>query len=108
MKAMKLCTGLSFDNSLSHIIPISNLSSLTIPDTWTPWFVDHHPSPITFVQDTVHIAVKLKSQLLKHSIVLPMGKYIADVQHLQMLLVNFGKDLHGLRQRDIDSRQAKF
>ena len=38
---------------------------------------------------------------------LPMGKYVAGVQHLQMLHENFGKDLHGLRQRDIDSKDKQ-
>jgi len=92
---------------MSHITPISNLPSLTIPNNWTAWSVDRHPSSITFVQDTVHIAVKLKSRLLKHSIVLPMGIYVAGVQHLRMLHSNFGKDLHGLRERDIDSKDKQ-
>ena len=59
------------------------------------------------VQDTVHIATKLKSRLLKPSSLLPMGKYITGVQHLRMIQATFGKDVHGLRERDINPKDKQ-
>ena len=52
-------------------------------------------------QDVVHVAVKLKSQLLKPSIILPMGSYVAAGHHVRMLQIAFGKDQHGLREREV-------
>ena len=62
------------------------------------------PTTLSFVQDVVHIAVKLKSRLIKPSIILPLGKFTAGVHHLRMLRVKFGKDAHGLREKDINHR----
>ena len=56
------------------------------------------------VQDTVHIAVKLKCRLLKPSVVLPMGQYVAGAHHLQIII---SKDVHGLRERDIDHKDKQ-
>ena len=47
------------------------------------------------------MAVKLKSRLLRLSIILPLGKYIAGGHHLKIVHTTFSKDQHGLRERDI-------
>ena len=52
----------------------------------------------------MHIAVKLKSRLIKLSIILPLGKFTAGVHHLRMLREKFGKDVHGLREKDKDTQ----
>jgi len=62
---------------------------------------------VAFVQDTVHVAVKLKTRLLKPSIMLPMGDYVASSSHLKLLHANFGKDQHGLRLKDIDLKDKQ-
>ena len=42
-------------------------------------------------QDYVHVAVKLKSRLLKPSVILPMGKFLAGAHNLKILLSTFRK-----------------
>jgi hypothetical protein len=59
------------------------------------------------VQDTVHIGVKLKSRLLKPSILLPMGSYIATSSHLLMLFRTNGKATHGLRWKDLSHKDRQ-
>lgn len=50
----------------------------------------------------MHVGVKLKARLLKQSIVLPLGKYVANFSYLNMLIQIHGKHEHGLRMRDLD------
>lgn len=47
------------------------------------------------------MTLQLKSRLVKPSIVLPLGKYLAGVHHLRLVQCTFGKEQHGLRERDI-------
>lgn len=56
---------------------------------------------ITFVQDSVHIATKLRNRLLKLSILLPMCCKQVSVSHLKILIKKIGKDVHGLVISDI-------
>ena len=72
MKAMRTVTGL-FSKQFRLTPP---LQSISIPTMWSEWFWMHKPCSFACVQDTVHIAVKLKCRLLKPSVVLPMGGYI--------------------------------
>ena len=62
---------------------------------------------IPYIQDYVHVAVKLKSRLLKPSIILPMGHYLAGGHHFNILASTFTKDKHGLRQKDLDHKDKK-
>ena len=55
----------------------------------------------------VHLAVKLKCRLLKPSIILPMGSYIASSAHLHILVQLIGKDKHGIRAKDLDSKDKQ-
>ena len=55
----------------------------------------------------VHNGVKLKSRLLKPSIVLPMGNYIATSANLKFIVKQFGKDIHGIRMRDLDHKDKQ-
>ena len=63
--------------------------------------------PFFCVQDMVHVAVKFKTRLLKPSILLPMGDYIATSAHLHILRHIYGKEKHGMRRRDLDSRDKQ-
>ena len=101
MRAMQVFTGLYIDDALTAI-PCSSLKSPCIPELWISWCNTKSPSAVAFVQDTVHIAIKLKTQLLRPSMMLPIGDYVAGSSHLKILHANFGKDLHGLRLKDID------
>ena len=59
------------------------------------------------VQDIVHLGVKLKARLLKPSIILPLGSFVASGAHLHIFVGLHGKDTHGLRCRDIDHRDKQ-
>jgi len=55
----------------------------------------------------VHIAVKLKTRLLKSSILLPFGEFPAGVHHLQTVHKMFSKDQHSLREKDINHKDRQ-
>ena len=90
----------------AHLPPASLLHAPAIPPDWSEWY---HiiPNGICYVQDTVHIAVKLKSRLLKPHIVLPMGKFFVNSSHLHAVKLTFQKDKHGLRERDTDHKDRQ-
>ena len=109
MKCMKVATSLmtSQCKPLSSNIPSNKLvSTPVIPQSWLGWF---HTTPreIAFVQDTVHLAVKLKSRLLKPQIILPMGDVTATGRHVQALMTTFQKSKHGLRAKDVDHKDRQ-
>lgn len=79
----------------------------SIPVRWKAWFLLGTNSPVTYVQDTVHIGTKLRSRILTPSILLPLGKYVAGAHHLQLVKYNFSKDQHALRQQDIDCKDKQ-
>jgi len=62
---------------------------------------------IGYVQDIVHVAVKLTSRQQKPNIGLPMGNYVATGGHLHALTTKFQKDQHGLRLRDINHKDKQ-
>ena len=108
MRAMRVSTGLfSRQVNLEQKEALLSVKTISFPTTWTNWFWMHRPGNIAFVQDTVHIAVKLKCRLLKPSTLLAMGSYIAGVQHLRTVKNTFQKDVHGLRERDIDYKDKQ-
>ena len=80
---------------------------IKIPSKWHTWFLLNHPTSICYVQDMVHVGVKLKSRLLKPSIILPLGKYTAGAHHLHLLFQMYNKDQHGLHQKDLDHKDRQ-
>ena len=106
MKCMKVSTSLMAPPSAKDASSSEMLSPIRIHPNWEAWFYIQ-PSKIGYVQDTVHLAVKLKSRLLKPNIVLPMGNYSATGGHLHALTTKFQKDQHGLRLRDINHRDKQ-
>ena len=107
MKAMKVVMQETKENTtLQPLVPGSILPKPNIPNKWKEWYT-MKASAIAYVQDAVHIAVKLKSRLLKPSVVLHMGSYTATGQHLQMLKKAFTKEEHGLREKDIDHKDKQ-
>ena len=109
MKCMTMCTALTAPDSActEKVSALSNLyTPVRIPEKWQGWF-HIQPNKIGFVQDTVHLAVKLKSRLLKPRIALPMGKFAATDDHLGTLTSKFQKDQHGLRLKDINHKDKQ-
>lgn len=67
------------------------------------------PNPF-YVQDTVHIAVKLRCLLLKtftNTQKLPFGKFFIQIAHLKVLLDNFTKDKHRLTASTLDPKDKQ-
>ena len=59
------------------------------------------------VQDMIHIGTKMRNRLLKPSIVLPMGQFIASNAHIHILVRLYGKERHGIREKDLDHRDKQ-
>lgn len=56
---------------------------------------------VVYIQDTIHVATKLRNRLLKHSIMLPIGERQISVAHIKILLSLVDKGVHGLVLSDI-------
>lgn len=56
---------------------------------------------ITVIQDSTHIATKMRNRILKIGISLPMGKFEVSVDHLLMLIRKVSKSEHGLTRTDV-------
>lgn len=108
IKCMKVSSSLmaTLSRSLSGNIPSNSFSPTIIPKDWQSWFHGESKT-ISYVQDIVHVAVKLKSCLLKPHIVLPMEDYTATGDHLYALKTSFQKDVHGLRLKDINHKDKQ-
>ena len=78
MKCMKVSSYFNTPPSeplLVHVSSADLVKPLPVPDAWVDWFFA--AAKVTcYVQDTVHVAVKLKCRLLKPGIVLPMGNFL--------------------------------
>ena len=103
LRSMKLTTGLLFKKSSANCKPLAKISpSIKIPEKWKAWFLLQNPTSIAYVQDTIHPAVKLKARLFKTSIILPFGNFVAGIHHLHIVQQAYGKDQHGLREKDLN------
>jgi len=66
-------------------------SCASIPKSWIKWFCIML-KPVTFVQDTTDLSVKLKSLLLNPNVVLKMGPTCeAGAYHLQIFAQNLAR-----------------
>ena len=87
MKAMRIASGLITPKEGKN--PAVDLSSILkapkIPSSWFTWYRIRQPSTLAYVQDVVHVAIKLKCRLLKPSVVLPMGDYVAGSHHIKFV-----------------------
>ena len=70
---------------MASLSPSDCSEQIVIPSEWRKWYALKKPTAISYVQDMVHVVVKLKSKLIKPSIILPMGKYVAGVDHLRLV-----------------------
>lgn len=105
LKAMLQSTHLS--HSEGTILDALNLNKLSVPKEWLSWFAIKDPNGIAYVQDTVHIAVKLKARLLNPSVDLIFGGYIAGSHHLHAIIESFGKEEHGMRIKDVNHKDRQ-
>ena len=86
-KAMQVSTGLlsSKTSPLLSVSPTHLLKRILIPTEWHSWVAARIPNSVAYVQDIVHVAVKLKSRLIRPTIVLPMGNYVAGIHHIRLI-----------------------
>lgn len=64
-------------------------------------FSNYTQCGIIVVQDTTHIATKLRNRLLKPGINLPMGSSKVSITHLISLIEKVQKSIHGLCRSDV-------
>lgn len=111
LNAMRLTSQLhSYSSSIcSNVVATCTPSfpSITIPASWSAWVAMDRLPIITMVQDTVHLAVKLKARLLTHSQILPLGKFSDQSSHLGLVQASFSKELHNLRAKDLDHQDRQ-
>ena len=107
LRAMQLSTQLSCTSLQSASSNSMSFNKIRIPIEWNTWFAAKNATNLAYIQDMVHIAVKLKTRLLKPSVVLPLGKYLAGAYHLRLLQSTYGKDQHGLRERDLNAKDKQ-
>ena len=78
--------------------------TLSGKSNWT-WFNAGFKPDCVFFQDTIHLVVKLKSRLLKASIILPFGKkHVASRGHIVDLINKCSKDLTELTMSNINPK----
>ena len=46
-------------------------------------------------------------KIIKPSVILPMGQYLAGSHHLKILVDTFAKDQHGIRQKHISHKDKQ-
>ena len=95
----KKCNYISFDNDNSMLD--------LVPSAWKSWFFIAQARTVCFVQDTVHLGVKLKARLLTLSQLLSMGKHSAVASHLHLVQATFNKEQHNLRFKDLDHKDRQ-
>lgn len=85
MRDMHVSTSLSIPSTepLLKLVPSILDKIPCIPKAWKIWF-NINLRAVSYVQDTIHLAVKLKTRLLKPSVILPLGPYVATSAHLNI------------------------
>lgn len=96
----------SNDASQFQLSPSFLVAEMPNPKQWTRFWVKK-TAPVLYTQDFVHVAVKLKAHLLKPSVILPLGHYLAGSHHLKFLLTTFTKDQHGIRHKDLEHKDKR-
>lgn len=91
LKGMRITSSLLLKRThpLASLSPSYKQQPLQLPKMWSAWFAARNPSQISCVQDTVHIYSC--QRLLKPSVVLPLGTFVAASHHLHLLKINIVK-----------------
>jgi len=82
---------MALDKSLYNLSATPLSDELKLHTEWI-WYWSQKAASVLYIQDYVHVAVKLKSRLLKPSIILPVGHYLAGSHHLKIFAKTFTKD----------------
>lgn len=109
LRAMKISSNFKVktaDASHFQLSPSYLTTEIPNPKQWT-WFWFKKSTPVLYIQDFVHVAVKLKARLLKPSVILPLGNFLAGSHHLKFLLTTFTKDQHGIRHKDLEHKDKQ-
>ena len=85
----------------------SPTNGTSIPSEWTFFVTSYLPCKPFFCQDTVHILAKLRTKLVTPSNLLEIGIETACWAHLQYLIKNVPKSVHGLTVRCIDPKDKQ-
>lgn len=56
---------------------------------------------VSVIQDSVHVATKLRNRILRSSVAMPMGRKQVSASHLKILINSVPKHVHGLVRSDI-------
>ena len=104
LKAMLLSSHIFYNTSLPDS---ANFNKVALPTDWSPWFTIKTTNGIAYVQDVVHLAVKMKARLLRSSIVLPLDPFLAGVHHLHLIQASYGKDTRDMRENNIDHKDRQ-
>lgn len=91
------------DPKLLKSMNVKCFSRPTAQNLWSNWFLGNLEATHFCFQDFVHIATKLRTRLLKPSVVLPMGKYFVSPSHILELLSTVNKSFHGVSSSDLDT-----
>ena len=96
VRAMRI-SAFHLTDPLGTYSPSFSLPEINIPKEWCcSWYAIQKPVSVAYIQDPVHLAVKLKARLLKPSICLPLGYLVASSGHLHLLRDSYSKDVHGI------------
>ena len=85
----------------------SSVSGTGIPSEWSFFVTSYLPNMPFYCQDTVHILAKLRTKLVTESNLLEIGTETACWAHLQYLVKNEPKSVHGLTVRCIDQKDKQ-
>lgn len=64
--------------------------------------MNYSPEHPVVVQDTIHIATKMKTRLLNSKVDMKMGGFMITKLHLEQVIMNYGKSQHFLCATDLD------
>lgn len=97
--------GFSSDIDFHLLKPMSYRVITTPTSTFWKWFQANKMANHLYIQDHIHIGTKLKSRLLKSSIILPLEKEFAVFRsHLAKLIQRLSEDQHELCLSDISPK----
>ncbi|KAK3924479.1 Peptide methionine sulfoxide reductase MsrB [Frankliniella fusca] len=99
-----VCVASDGDSRLMKAMRTHSVVQASPCSEW-PWFQMNRKTDFIRIRDFVHILVKLKSRLLKLSIILPIGpNTLASKGHLTEATLRFTKDEHGISPSFLDNR----
>lgn len=94
--------GFSSDGDPRLLKAMKNDAGFPCEPNENEWYHLSDPySDSSFIQDQTHILTKLRTRFLKPGIKLPMGKFEATVNHMNILIGQKSKDQHLLTKSDL-------